>query len=164
MQAVISRTIKLFSSKEQPPSFDEVPEEFNEAAMLFKEDKKANLESIGILLSPHLKATFDLARYKRAKQMFAESGEVEAEKIIITELKFVKKNPIPTISVEAVFRLKVTDAYVKENQEDQMWQVRHGAAIAEAITVGWSIDHWGVEELDLSMGDYKESSIYIENE
>ncbi len=49
--AAIFRTVKLFSPKDQPVSFDRVPEEFKEASILFKEDKKANLENIDTLLS-----------------------------------------------------------------------------------------------------------------
>jgi hypothetical protein len=159
------RTIKLFSPKEQPPSFDEVPEEFQEASMLFKEDKKANLESISILLSPYLKAKFDRTKYKPAKTLFASSEDViDADEITITEVKFVKKSPIPTISVQATFKLQATDAYIKANEEDEAWDRRYGTCFAEAISIGWNIDHWGVEGLDLSLGDYKESGIWFEND
>jgi hypothetical protein len=161
----MTRTIKLFSPKEQPPSFDEVPEEFQEASMLFKEDKKANLESISILLSPYLKAQFDRTKYKPAKTLFAGSEDViDADEITITEVKFVKKSPIPTISVQAVFKLQATDAYIKANEEDEAWGRRYGIYFAEAISIGWNIDHWGVEGLDLSLGDYKESGLWFESE
>jgi hypothetical protein len=158
------RTIRLFSPKEQPPSFNEVPEEFKEASILFKEDKKANLDSINILMRPYLRVQFDRNKHKPAKNLFAGLDDlIDADEVSITELKFVKKSPIPTVSIEAVFRLQATDLYVKENNADGQWGLRYAIKFAEAITVGWNIEYWGVEGLDLSIGDYKESGIWFEN-
>lgn len=162
--AEMFRTIKLLSPKESPPSFNEVPEEFKEASMLFKEDKNANLDNINILLSHYLKVQFDQNKYKPAKKLFVSSDTlIDADEIRITEVKFVKKSPIPMVSIEAVFRLQATDLYRKENSSDAQWGSRYGTHFAEAITVGWAIDFWGVQELDLSIGDYEESGIWFEN-
>tara|TARA_B100000700_G_C15003417_1_gene837367 strand:- start:80 stop:568 length:489 start_codon:yes stop_codon:yes gene_type:complete len=137
---------------EQPSSFSELPQEFQQAHKLWHTDKEGNFTAIVDLLQPFLIGIFVARNLDNYEELFefANVAECESKKLRLVGIDFRSQNPLPRVKTEAIFIVpcvaNIDDIKLEEWFQDQ------GGNLSDCISFGWNISLVG-KNFDLTFGD-----------
>lgn len=149
--------MEWFEVAEQPPGFEDLPEEFSEAYALWEQDPAANEDRILALLSPFVTALFLPSNISNWEQIFGDpdaSGlpEYTARAVRLLGVDF-EHTPIPSCSAEAIFDVVVTDGF--DEVEDLLEWQENNDQFNSGIIFGWDVPRTDdTEDLDLKSGNH----------
>lgn len=149
--------MESFEVAEQPPGFEDMPEEFSEAYALWEEDPDANEDRILELLAPFVTALFLPSNISNWEQLFDDpdaSGvpEYTARAVRLLGVDF-SNTPIPSCSAEAIFDVAVTEGF--DEVEDLLEWQEDNDQFSSGIIFGWVVPRTDdTEDLDFTSGNH----------
>lgn len=113
-----------------------LPDAFNEAKRLWKENSEKNAQQVINLIAPYVRAWFVPAAISDSEDIFPDQNDCSAVKINVVGIDF-STEPFPLCKAEAWFDVPVSETFATADLEER--QNETGEYFYQAISFGWEI-------------------------